>query len=588
MQTETTFTPSIAILAPAVADQIAAGEVVERPAAALKEILENSIDSGATEISVRLSGGGIELIEVIDNGHGIAGDELKLALTRYATSKIHSAQDLNTISTLGFRGEALAAISSVSRFTLSSRTASAATGNEIRVEASRVLSEGPVARSMGTTVRIENLFFNVPARLKFLKTTPYEGSQCSAVVFRAALANPKIQFTLDDGFKFFFRKEDDSSARIADVFREGFGVAIKKEELLPILREKEGIRVHGYLLPQKLNLKSSRGIHTFVNGRPVKDKVLSQAVIAAAKEVSFGGEYPQVALFLEISPELVDVNVHPTKTEVRFREPSPFGFIFRAVEEALRPLKLPETNLAASDIVHPEASPELPATLPQLNLDYQHFERAEANPVVTNPSTGVRYLGSIHETYLICQSPNGLLLVDQHAAHERVRYEELRTLRLASRPETSRLLIPIGIEIGARGVDLLEPLFAELEKLGLELERSGPGQVRVTELPSLFLRSDGTPRVPLAPLLKNFSHELENGIDTQMLASIFERILLDALATESCHSSVRAGQSLSRSQAEALLNSMRETDYSAHCPHGRPTSVLLNINDLEKLFKRNQ
>ena len=423
----------ISLLDPAVADQIAAGEVVERPAAALKEILENSIDAGAREISVRILGGGIELIEVIDDGRGIAAEELRLALARYATSKIQSAHDLTTIATLGFRGEALAAISAVSRFTLSSRTLGSDLGREIKVEASRTLSEAPIARAEGTSVRIENLFFNVPARLKFLKTVPYEASQCALVVYRAALANPKIQFRLDDGTKSFFRGGVDGAERVAEVFREGFGVPVKKEELLPISREKPEIRVHGYLLPQKFNLKSSRGVHAFVNGRAVKDRVITQAIIQAAKEVSFGAEYPQAALFLELSPELVDVNVHPTKAEVRFREPSPFGFIYRAVQEALRPLKLPEAsplphltspeNSALPDFKSPAANDAEIFSLPNLELGFQHFERAPESPIVMNAATGVRYLGSVNDTYLICQSPAGLLLVDQPLMYERLQVQ---------------------------------------------------------------------------------------------------------------------------------------------------------------------
>lgn len=590
---------SIQLLAPAVADQIAAGEVVERPAAALKELLENSLDAGASRISIRVLGGGIDLLEVSDDGRGIPETELRLALARYATSKIQSAADLSHIASFGFRGEALAAISAVSRVHLSSRPQAAEVGRELIAEASQILDERAKARPPGTTVRVENLFANTPARKKFLKTPAAERAQCLQIIYRLALAHPEIEFTLtaDDTAPVVFPRTERLASRVARVFRLGFGVEVKEDELLHFARAKPNIKVHGFVLPLRLAVKHSRHIFAFVNGRAVKDKVLSQAALAAAREVSFGGEYPQLVLFLEIDPELVDVNVHPTKAEVRFRDPSPFGFVYKAVVESLATLRLPVTE--PSHAPTPTQVTQVTSDLP-LELGTQFRAKLEpcASPlphsvVVTPPSAlsaqsapAVRFLGTIHDTYLVCQDADGLLLVDQHAAHERVTYERLRGLRLEPRPQTAPLLIPIGIELGRERADLLESLAGELAKLGLAIERFGPGQIRVTELPVLLLDSAGAPRVPLANFLGGFADALAADVAPETLADEFRRTLLDAVATESCHASVRAGQTLSRLEADALLAQMQATDFAAHCPHGRPTSVRLSWNDIEKLFKR--
>ena len=609
----------IRLLDPAVADQIAAGEVVERPAAALKELLENSLDSGATRISVRVRGGGVELLEVSDDGSGIPAAELRLALARYATSKIESARDLNAIHSLGFRGEALAAISAVSRVRLTSRAEGEDMGREIVCEASRILDERPLSRTRGTTVTVENLFLNVPARRKFLKTPASERSHCLQIVFRLALNHPEIEFSLtsEDEAPVVFPRVNRAEDRVAQVFRTGFGASAKADELIRFERAKPGIRVHGFVLPMRLSAKHARNIFAFVNGRAVKDKVLTQAAIAAAREVSFSREYPQLALFLELDPEMVDVNVHPQKSEVRFREPSPFGFIYKALVEALASLRLPVALAPAAGVsaagadfadISPDSpppssvyasaafAPEARTSALPLELGTQFHAKLDSGelaalrfatePEARDPSNGIRFLGALKDTYLVCQDSDGLLLVDQHAAHERVTYERLREIRFSPRPETTPLLIPIGLELGKERAELIESLAPLLSSLGLEVERFGPGQIRITELPVLLLDSNGAPRIPLASFLAGLADSLAADDAPEAVTDELKRILLDAVASESCHGSVRAGQSLAPSQAEALLAQMQTTDFAAHCPHGRPTSVRLGWAEIEKLFKR--
>lgn len=624
MEIQTISRHPIQALPPSLVDQIAAGEVVERPASALKEILENSLDSGAKTVEVILQGGGKDLLEVRDDGCGIPEIEMPLALQRHATSKIRTLEDLNQVRSMGFRGEALAAIASISQIRLTSRTAESEHGYELEQEGGRLLSEGRIARPQGTTISVRNLFFNTPAREKFIKSAGAETNACVQVFLRIALANPAVHFalTVDGKIKARFPECEKEKERIAQAFAFLLREPIQSEDLVEFSRVKEDIAVYGFVLPMEYCTHNSRGIFTFVNGRVVKDKVLTQAVMAGAKEVLFGHQYPQVALFLEVNPNRVDVNVHPTKAEVRFAEPSPFGLIRVAVREALarvhnmgEAISQAHTSQSPAPNSHDENHTAEPATAgtlpPQSNANLpielgrnfrqkQSIPQSYSPPILRSdfandsppvePSTPQgsdrRIMGLIHNTYIVCEESNGLLLVDQHAAHERITYEKLRKTKFHPPLRSQKLLIPIVVEVASHAIDLLEPLFDQLAEFGLELDRFGPEQIKVESLPTLLLRKNGSPRVSVPKLIQDFSMSLQSEVSDEMISEKLQEVLLDTLASEACHGSVRAGQALSQVEMEALLADMSETDFAAHCPHGRPTTVRLSWNEIEKLFKR--
>ncbi len=615
------------------ADQIAAGEVLDRPGAAVKELIENSIDGGADQITIFLEKGGQRLIEVQDNGRGIPSEELPLAIMRHATSKISALSDLSTISTMGFRGEALAAISAVSRFSISSCTGEGS-GRSLTCEASTIIDDTTKVRTHGTTIRVENLYFNTPVRKKFLNSLSSETNYCKQMVLRMALGNSGCGFTLHiDGKKIFSFPKQEEKSRVYDLFTQGLHVPLEgKKELLSFYHTKDGTTLSGYVLPMKYCLPTSRSMFTFVNRRLVRDKVLQQAILSASREVLFGKEYPQLVLFLEIDPKRVDVNVHPTKSELRFHDPSPFRFVYNSLLATLAHLRLPtnlehtmdtesETTVPMDQIgmpprafgpmiVAPSTSvtrgmeamggmegfshsspPQVQFQNPRLasfDIDFgrQYEQKSPLTPIPTSGKNIPMFLGTIKNTYLVCQDMDGLLLVDQHAAHERVIYERLRQEHLEKNLHSAPLLIPIVVELNPDQLNILEKKFSELTRVGLYLDRIASSQVRITELPSLLLDKEGSPRVALHTLIQKLADVLEEHSETELLIHTVQRVLLDVIASQSCHSSVRAGQTLSPLEANALLEQMQETDYGAHCPHGRPTSVRLSWKDIEKLFKR--
>lgn len=602
------------------ANQIAAGEVVERPGSALKELVENSLDAGATQITVKIAEGGVKLLEIADNGHGIHAEDFPLALGRHATSKIRTTQDLFAIQSWGFRGEALASIAAVSRLTLSSRAHGAAKGRELVTEGGVPRGDKEIARPVGTTVRVEDLFFNTPARRKFLKSQGAETAHCWQTLHRLALGSFAASFEAwQDGEKILhYPAAATEEARVAQVFREAWGLALDERDLHPLVAESSPLRMRGWVLPSKHFIPSSRGILTFVNGRSVKDKLLQQSILAAAKEVLFGRLYPQLVLHLDAPPDWVDVNVHPAKSEVRFREPGHvFGFVRKHLEKLLAddrrgsvttgmgaaPLfagvgssagSLPETELP----VTPSATlADLLLPMPETSVQYH---QKGAGPVYEEPAggrmpgfvpgalhaaPGPQFLGTLRNTYLVCQDDEGLLLVDQHAAHERVTYERLKATRFAS-AGSSPLLISHQVELPRATLDRIESDLPRLGALGLVLERTGPTMVAVRELPNLLLKRDGTPVLPVGDLLRKIAGDWEDLSPGDGLEARLRDLMLHELATMSCHGSVRAGQTLSPSEAQALLAQMSDTDFSGHCPHGRPTTLRFKWTEIERLFKR--
>lgn len=606
------------------ANQIAAGEVVERPGSALKELVENSLDAGSTFVSVKISEGGIKLLEVADNGYGIHAEDFHLALGRHATSKIRSTDDLFAIQSLGFRGEALASIGAVSRLTLSSRARDSGSGKEILTEGGKILSESASARPVGTTLKVEDLFFNTPARRKFLKSQGAETSHCWQTLHRLALGAPSVAFEgWQDGERILhYPAAETMQTRVVQVFREAWNLKINESDLLELNAESSPLKLQAWILPSTHFIPSSRGILTFVNQRSVKDKLLQQAILAAAREVLFGRLYPQLVLNLETPPGWVDVNVHPAKSEVRFKEPGHvFGFVRKHLEKAIAGDRRGSVETGAAAQPQGDFGAFTPAAtladlllpMPETSVQY-HQKGMEAAPAGRFPSgassayaypspasvtpdsipgftpgathaAGPQFLGTLRNTYLVCQDENGLLLVDQHAAHERVTYERLKRHRLQG-AGSSPLLISLQVELPRTTLDRIENDLPRLAELGLVLERTGPTLVAVRELPNLLLKRDGSPAIPPGELLRKIAGEWDDGAPGEDLAEKLKAQMLHTLATESCHGSVRAGQNLSPMEAQALLSQMSETDFSGHCPHGRPTTLRFSWSEIERLFKR--
>jgi DNA mismatch repair protein MutL len=589
------------------ANQIAAGEVVERAGSALKELMENSLDAGASSIRVKWESAGTSLLEVADDGYGIHAEDLALALDRHATSKISSTEDLFAIQTWGFRGEALASIGAVSRLTLSSRREGAAMGKEIHCEGGWIKEEKAVARPVGTTVRVEDLFFNTPARKKFLKSASAETTYCLQNFHRLALSSPStsFEFSTEGETLFHYPAVETSAERVADVYRKAWRLSIESKDLIEVKAESNPLKLQAWILPSKHHIPSSRGILLYVNKRSVKDKLLQQAVIAAAKETLFGNLYPQLVLNLELPADAVDVNVHPTKAEVRFREGGHvFAFLRKHLEKALASER-PE-GLFASPASGMDSSTDFLNSAPALFSSAAQFQQKastenpsheiaaewnsqsyETNDQEISPYQGPQFLGTLKNTYLVCQDAEGLLLVDQHAAHERVTYEKLKKTRL-SKQEGAPLLIPIQVEMGREQLDRLENELTKFAELGLILDRTGPTLLAVREIPAILLKKDGSPVISIGNFLRKLVQGWEEISVTGELAEHLREKILDVIASESCHGSVRAGKSLSPQEAHALLQQMQITDFAGHCPHGRPTTVRFRWADIERLFKRIQ
>jgi DNA mismatch repair protein MutL len=596
----------IHLLPPHLANQIAAGEVVERPAATLKELLENALDANATEIHCRWSQGGSTLIEVSDNGSGIEPEDLHLALSRHATSKINSTEDLFKIGTWGFRGEALASIAAVSNLTIRSRTKQQPIATELQCQGGQLEGQRSVARGFGTTVTVRDLFFNTPARKEFLKSQSAETSYGIQVFHRIALSSPSIDLilTIDDELRFHY-KACNQRQRTIDVYRQAWKIELPEKNLVEVETSSGELKLHAYLLPATHHIPSSRGLFFFVNRRSVKDKLLLQAVMAASREVLFGSLYPQGAIFIDLPFDGVDVNVHPSKSEVRFRNPNHvFAFIRKHIEKTLAAQSPRWSGENAnhemgvrndfgtqiqSTFYDQAPSNSISSAQPSalLNLiNNSATQVAGQPPNFTNlmDERALQFLGTLKETYLLCSDKDGILLVDQHAAHERITYEKLKQQDW-KRSAAVKLLIPIQLELQRDLLDLIEPQFGVFLEMGLGIERLGPGRLQVTTLPALLMNADGTSTLNLHRFFQSLKVASED-LPSSQWSHYLEKELLAALASQSCHSSVRAGQRLNEVQARSLLNQMTKTDFSGHCPHGRPTSITLSWSEIERMFKR--
>jgi DNA mismatch repair protein MutL len=606
----------VRVLPPEVADKIAAGEVVERPASVVKELVENALDAGARQVRIELEDAGIGLIAVIDDGEGMIAADAVRAFQRHATSKVRSVDDLFCITTLGFRGEALASIAAVSTTTMTTRRAGDLSGTQVLVRGGTVEEVRAAGTPAGTRVEVVDLFGNTPARRKFLKTPATEVGHISELVTRTALAWPQVSFQLRHGSRMLldYAGVNDPAERVAQVF----GVA-RAAAMLPFHGRATIGNIRGWLTGSHVTVPSARQIFTYVNGRYVRDKLVSHALVAGYSTLLMHGRYPAAAVFIEVAPEEVDVNVHPAKSEVRFRRGGAVhDLISRAVSERLRTQALPVAPAPAAPTVDDPAAqmtialrsprPDVPLRLvpmappagvpgfqtpvppltapphftPPPVMPFRPASLASARPSPAPRAApagffaSLRVIGQAFEGYLLCESGESLLIIDQHAAHERVTFERLRHAYAAGGVTRQRLLVPAVVDVGAQAAPLVNERLSDLEQLGFELEPFGGGSFAVRAVPALL--GDGDP----AALVRDLAEELIDVGRSRRLTEAAQSVL----ARLACHSAVRVGQSLGPDQIRALLVAMDNVDFAGNCPHGRPAFITLPRGDLERLFKR--
>ena len=608
--------PIIRLLPEQLINQIAAGEVIERPASALKELVENAIDAGASRIDITLEEGGLAGLRVSDNGCGMSDADMALAVTRHATSKL-ADDDLLAISHFGFRGEALPSIASVAVLTMTSRPQGAEHGWQLAVSHGKPGEIQPAASDIGTQIEISDLFGSIPARLKFLKTRKTEAAQCLDVVKRLAMACPAIAFHLRDTGKNLLslaaqpHNETGRQARLAALIGTGFA-----KEAVQIDATRQEVHLHGLAGLPTMNRPTTGQIYLFVNNRPVRERQILGAVRAGYQDMLPRGRHPIAALFIDLPSSEVDVNVHPAKAEVRFRDSAKVrGLIVGALSAALREAAMQATREGGEEALRqfsPSLMPSIsggqsaagysgysgrPASAParQYASQFQSPVSSAASGFLNEASPQVRYeapeaeegqalraypLGAaraqLHKTYILAETADGVCLIDQHAAHERLVMEKMKEQHLAGKIISQALLIPEIVELPADQIEALLQLEAPLQRLGLYIEGFGEGAVMVREIPALL--SDAA----IKPLIADVAEELV------MLggSSALEDKLGHILATMSCHNSVRAGRSLNQSEMNALLRQMEVTPAAGQCNHGRPTYVSLSLAELEKLFGR--
>lgn len=581
----------IRLLSEDVASQIAAGEVVERPASVVKELIENSLDAGAKSIQVGIADAGRRSIEVADDGVGIPRNELALAVARHATSKLSLADDLSHIRTLGFRGEALASIASVSRFTLTSRTGDSAEGAQLWAEAGTSPRMQASGGAVGTTVRVEDLFANVPARLKFLKSDATERRAIDQLITRYALAYPAVRFKLvqDGSVSLQTTGDGDRRAMLAALY--GVDVA---SQLLEIAAADTGADLTGFVSPTSLTRSNRREITFFVNGRWVHDAALVTAAIQAYHTLVMVGRYPMAVLFLDLDPADVDVNVHPAKAEVRFRSGDRvFSFVQRAIKRGLLSYS-PVPSIASRGWI--PVDPRQTAIDPAWTLGHQSGtvgawsvpatgpnaidQVASSEPATTPlPPAGhiplLRLIGQIGLAYLVAEGPDGLYLIDQHAAHERVLFEKLMQQHDGKNIASQSLLAPVTVTLPGSSSQLLAGQLAVLRHLGFAVEEFGPNTFQVREMPILFGNTD--PAAALRALVEDFEED-ETPLQSEMEARIAARVCK--------RMAVRAGMALSGAEQRTLLADLEQCTSPRTCPHGRPTMIHLSVDMLEQRFGR--
>ena len=599
---------SIRLLSSEVSSQIAAGEVVERPASVVKELTENALDAGAKNISISITDAGRTLIEVADDGHGIPSSELELAASRHATSKLVQSEDLFHIRTLGFRGEALASIGSVSQMTITSRVESAKEGARLKVDGGISGKVEKVGAPKGTVVRVENLFYNVPARLKFLKTDTTERRAIDSLVTRYALAYPAIRFKVTDGKQVTLQTAGDGDRRA--ILASLYGVDVARQ-MLEVMASEDGMTLTGFISPVSLTRSNRKEITFFINGRWVQEISLNSALLQAYHTLLMVGRYPLAALFLDMTPEDVDVNVHPTKAEVRFRaQDRVFSFVQRSARKALlaytpvpavspqlwggrrRDEELPGRQAGVDwSVAHDDnwkvesgqlsvgseqsvvGGDDLPISNPQLPITDYRLPDPQSSF-----STGVpllRLIGQIGSTYLVAEGPDGLYLIDQHAAHERVLFEKLMAQHESKSIPSQSLLTPEIVTLPPGSSKVLTEQLPFLNRFGFEVEEFGTNTFQVRAMPVLF--AGGSPAMALKALVEDFEEDespLAAEVEARLAARVCKRL------------AVKAGQTLTPEEQRSLLNDLEACGSPRTCPHGRPTMIHLTVDMLERQFGR--
>lgn len=581
----------IHLLAEEVASQIAAGEVVERPASVVKELVENSLDAGARNIAIRIEGAGKRLIEVADDGAGIARDEVLLAVARHATSKLRTAEDLFHITTLGFRGEALASIASVSRFAITTRPAAESLGARVLVEGGQTGQLEGAGVPAGTLIRVEDLFYNVPARLKFLKQDSTERSQIDGLVTRYALAYPQVRFQLWHDNRPALQTSGNGDRR--EILAQLYGVEIARQ-LLEVSSDEDARRMDGFISPVALTRSNRRDITFFINGRWVQSVPLTTALVQAYHTLLMVGRFPLAVIFLHLPPEEVDVNVHPAKAEVRFRDPER---IFSLVQRGTRRALLAYSPVPSIGMRQWKTAPGQPQAIdPAWNmsaeLQMQNAIRLPelpgeiVEPVTTTPPVSteelssaqlplLRLIGQVGLSYLVAEGPDGLYLIDQHAAHERVLFERLMKQAAAQRIPAQALLEPAIVTLPAQQAGVFLGQLDTLAHLGFEVEPFGPTTFRVRAIPSVLLGSD--PAAALRVLVEDFEEDespLREEVESRIAARVCKR------------AAVKAGQVMSTDEQKKLLADLETCQSPRTCPHGRPTMIHLSVDLLERQFGR--
>ena len=555
--------------------QIAAGEVVERPASVVKELVENALDAGASRIQIRVEGGGQRLIEVTDDGKGIPAAELTLALQRHATSKLSRVEDLAQIRTLGFRGEALAAMSSVARLSLVSRPPDSQAGARLLADAGHTGEVETIGAPQGTSVRVDELFYNIPARRKFLKNEMTERRHINNLVARYALAYPLVSFSLEIEGRSMLQTSGSGDRREVLAALYDAGVA---RRMLEVDASGEEIVVQGFISPLDLTRGSRSELTFFVNGRWVQDQSLTAAVLQAYRGMLMVGRYPLVVLFIQVPTELVDVNVHPTKAEVRFADRER---VFSAVQRAIRRALLAYSPLPLLELVQPGLAWR-PFTAPKETPPSGEDAETEQEPAAeiprqaSLPGSGVpllRLLGQVGTTYLVAEGPDGLYLVDQHAAHERVLFERFQAQ--GGRVGSQALLEPAIVQLNPAQSEMLQEQLATLAELGFEIEPFGPHTYKLRAIPSLLIGSDS--ESALRAVVEDFEED-ETPLEKETQARLVARICKRA--------AVKAGQTLGTDEQRQLLRDLEACAAPRTCPHGRPTMIHLSIELLEKQFGR--
>lgn len=597
----------IRILPPELASQIAAGEVVERPASIVKELVENALDAGARRIEVRTVAGGFEEIHVQDDGHGMDGQDALLCLERHATSKLRTLGDLDSIPSYGFRGEALPSIASVSKLELTTRSRDLDEGILVRCEGAKVASTRPLGMSVGTGVTVRDLFFNVPARRKFLRSTATESGHVAEVLTDAALARPDVQFHLlrDGKVARHFETTKDRASRVAQVLED--------EPLHAISGERGPLSVAAFLSGPERARQGATGLRILLNGRPIKDRGLAGTIAHAYGSILERGRYPRGVVYLDLEGHLVDVNVHPQKLEVRFADPRAvsdalYGIVSRGLGAVLAqapPARPVETGRAATKpaaVQRPDSSVRVvrdgagPPSGSRYAAVLEHQLDRAASPSgqagmfdaelpldtsLTDPSDGrsawrnLRFIQQVRQTFLICEGEDGIYVLDQHAAAERVVFSRLRESYRARTVATQALLFPLIVDIGVDEADLLEERATEISALGLDVRLRSRQQASIHAVPRLL--AQGSPERMLRDLLRELARK-----DDRAYSDAVDK----ALATMACHSAVRAGDVLSAVEASGLLRDLDGADFAGYCPHGRPIVAVLGWLELERKVGR--